>query len=255
MSQTSQLLDALKKCLRAKGLTYQDVAEALEISEASVKRVFSRKTFTLSRLEDVCRFLDMSIYDLARMTKMYGEEESTVLTVAQEEALAADSSLLTYFYLLLLGRKPDSIAAEYGLDELAQTRILTRLDRLKLIDLFPNNRARLLVSRRIVWRPDGPIRRQYERQVKAQFLDYRFKDRDEWLSLESTELSEASVKVLRRQLDRLAHDFDELAELDMNLPKKQKRSFGLMLALRPWTYWQILEPSTQLLTPPEGSSG
>jgi DNA-binding Xre family transcriptional regulator len=255
MSQTSQLLDALKKCLRAKGLTYQDVAEALEISEASVKRVFSRKTFTLSRLEDVCRFLDMSIYDLARMTKMYGEEESTVLTVAQEEALAADSSLLTYFYLLLLGRKPDSIAAEYGLDELAQTRILTRLDRLKLIDLFPNNRTRLLVSRRIVWRPDGPIRRQYERQVKAQFLDYRFKDRDEWLSLESTELSEASVKVLRRQLDRLAHDFDELAELDMNLPKKQKRSFGLMLALRPWTYWQILEPSTQLLTPPEGSPG
>jgi hypothetical protein len=129
--------------------------------------VFSRKTFTLSRLEDVCRFLDMSIYDLARMTKMYGEEESTVLTVAQEEALAADSSLLTYFYLLLLGRKPDSIAAEYGLDELAQTRILTRLDRLKLIDLFPNNRARLLVSRRIVWRPDGPIRRQYERQVRS----------------------------------------------------------------------------------------
>lgn len=250
MSQTSQLLDALKKCLRAKGLTYQDVAEALGISEASVKRVFSQKTFTLSRLEDVCRFLDMSIYDLARMTKMYGEEESTVLTVTQEEALAADSSLLTYFYLLLLGRKPEGIAREYGLHKLTETRILTRLDRLKLIDLFPNNRARLLVSRRIVWRPDGPIRRQYERQVKAQFLDYPFKDRDEWLSLETTELSDASVKVLTRQLDRLAHEFDELAELDMNLPRKQKRSFGLMLALRPWTYWQILEPSTQLLTPP-----
>ena len=174
MSQTSQLLDALKKCLRAKGLAYRDVARELGISEASVKRIFSQETFSLDRLEAVCRILDMSIYDLARMTRMYSEEEATVLTVAQEKALADDSTLLTYFYLLLIGHKPDGIATEYGLDELTQVRILTRLDRLKLIDLYPKNRVRLLVSRRIVWRPDGPIRRQYEKHVKAQFVDYRF---------------------------------------------------------------------------------
>ena len=39
MTQTSQMLVALKKCLRAKGLTYCDVAEALDLSEASVKRL------------------------------------------------------------------------------------------------------------------------------------------------------------------------------------------------------------------------
>ena len=71
---------------------------------------------------------------------------------------------------------------------MTQVRILTRLDRLKLIDLYPKNRVRLLVSRRIVWRPDGPIRRQYEKQVKAQFVDYRFRGNDEWLSLETSEL-------------------------------------------------------------------
>ncbi len=249
MSQTSQLLDALKKCLRAKGLAYRDVARELGISEASVKRIFSQETFSLDRLEAVCRILDMSIYDLARMTRMYSEEEATVLTVAQEKALAGDSTLLTYFYLLLIGHKPDGIATEYGLDELTQVRILTRLDRLKLIDLYPKNRVRLLVSRRIVWRPDGPIRRQYEKQVKAQFVDYRFRGNDEWLSLETSELSEASVKVLVRKLEKLSREFDELAELDMNLPRKKKSSTGLLLAMRPWTYWQILEQTTQLLGP------
>ena len=69
MSQTSDLLAALKKCLRAKGLTYRDVAQALQLSEASIKRLFSEQTFSLSRLEDVCRFLDMSIYDLARLAR------------------------------------------------------------------------------------------------------------------------------------------------------------------------------------------
>jgi DNA-binding Xre family transcriptional regulator len=253
MNQTAQILDALKKCLRAKGLTYRDVAEALEISEASVKRIFSRKTFTLSRLEEICRLLEISIYDLTRLTEMHAERGSSALTVAQEEALAEDSSLLTYFYLLLLGRTADRIAREYGVDKRQETRLLTRLDRLKLIDLYPRNRFRLLTGRRILWRPDGPIRRRYEREVKAQFLDHRFKGRDEWLSLESTELSEASIKVLTRKLERLSQDFDELAEIDMSLPREKKRSFGLMLALRPWTYWDILEPSTQSLQPAAGA--
>jgi transcriptional regulator with XRE-family HTH domain len=250
VNQTNQLLDALKKCLRAKGLTYRDVAEALDMSEASIKRIFSQKTFTLARLEEVCRFLDMSIYDLARLTEMYADRGSSVLSVPQEEALAEDSSLLTYFYLLLLGQTTERIAEEYGVDKLQETRLLTRLDRLKLIDLFPKNRFRLLTSRRILWRPDGPIRRKYEQQVKAQFLAHRFKGEDDWLSLESTELSAASIKVLTRKLERLSQDFDELAELDMTVPRRKKQSFGLMLALRPWTYWDILEPSTQSLTPP-----
>jgi len=249
MNQTAQLLDALKKCLRAKGLAYRDVAVALGISEASVKRVFSQHTFTLARLEEVCRYLDMSIYDLARLTKMYSGEASTTLSINQERALAEDSTLLTYFYLLLLGRTPEQIASEYGVDERHEIRILTRLDRLKLIDLYPKNRVRLLVSRPIVWRPDGPIRRQYEREVKAQFLAYGFKNEDDWFSLETTELSEASIKVLTRKLERLSRDFDDLADLDLNQPKDRKRGFGLMLALRPWTYWQILEPTTQSLQP------
>ena len=252
MNQTEQILGALKKSLRAKGLTYRDVAEALHMSEASIKRIFSRKTFTLTRLEQVCRFLDMSIYDLARLTEMHGERDSSVLTVPQEEALAADSSLLTYFYLLLLGRTPERIAREYGVGPRQETRLLTRLDRLKLIDLHPKNRVRLRTARRILWRPDGPIRRKYEREVKAQFLNHRFKGRDEWLSLESTELSEASIKVLLRKLERLSQDFGELADIDMGLPRGKKQSFGLMLALRPWTYWDVLEPSTQSLQPGPG---
>ena len=62
MNQTQDLLRELKKCLRAKGLAYRDLAMALKISESSVKRIFSQKSFTLARLEQVCRFLDMSIY-------------------------------------------------------------------------------------------------------------------------------------------------------------------------------------------------
>ena len=127
MSQTQDLLRELKKCLRAKGLAYRDVAEALQISEASVKRIFSQNTFTLPRLEQVCRFLDMSIYDLARLTRLDTDDEVTRLTLEQERGLTADPLALTYFYLMLTGRTPAKIAQEFGLDGRQQTTMLVRL--------------------------------------------------------------------------------------------------------------------------------
>lgn len=61
MSQTNHLIKTLQRCLRAKGVTYRDVAGALDLSESSIKRLFSEKTFSVQRLEDICRYLDLSL--------------------------------------------------------------------------------------------------------------------------------------------------------------------------------------------------
>lgn len=243
MSQTDQLLGALKKCLRARGLTYRDVGAALDISEASVKRIFSERTFTLQRLEDVCRFLDMNIYELAKMTRMHAEEQPRELSASQERGLAENPTLLSYFYLLINGWTPRRIAGRFELDEHHNTRMLAALDRLKLIELQAKNRVRLLTGRRINWRRDGPVRRLYESRVKAEFLRSRFDTADETLCLESGELSDASIKMLRRRLEQVALEFDEYAEFDLNLPREKKRAFAVLLALRPWTFWSIIEPA------------
>lgn len=241
MSQTRDLLTALKKCLRAKGLTYRDVAAALGLSEASVKRIFSEQTFSVKRLEEVCRFLDMSIFDLARLTRQTASDEMTTLTVEQEQGLADDPLVLTYFYLMLTGRTPDAIAEEFGLDDRQQTTMLVRLSRLKLVELYPNNSGRLLTGLRIRWRQDGPIRRMYTKQVQAAFLDTEFRGADEMFRFEMGELTDAAAKVVEKKIDRLIADLDELVELDIPAPKSEKRAFGLMIGFRPWNYWQILE--------------
>lgn len=44
------------------------------------------------------------------------------------------------------------------------------------------------------------------------------------------------MKVLRRKLDRLARDFEELADLDLALPVDAKQSIGLLAACRPWVF-------------------
>lgn len=241
MSQTQHLLQSLKKCLRARGLTYRDVAAALAISEASVKRIFSEQTFSLQRLEEVCRFLDLTFYDLARMTHIGSEDDITKLTLPQERGLAKDPLVLTYFYLLLTGRTPAKIAREFGLDDLQQATMLARLSKLKLVELLPKNNGRLLTGRRIEWRHDGPIRKLYQRQVQQAFMDSDFDGSDEVFRFDTGELSAASVTTLTKRFEKLSQEFDEFAELEISTPASKKKAYGLMVSFRPWAFWQILE--------------
>jgi len=241
MSQTRDILESLKKCLRTRGRTYRDVADALHISEASVKRIFSEQTFSLQRLEEVCRYLDMSFYDLARMTRLGSEDYISRLSLAQERGLAKDSLVLTYFYLLLTGRTPAEIAGEFGLDDQQQATMLARLSKLKLVELLPHNNGRLLTSRRIDWRTDGPIRKLYQSEVQQAFMASKFDGRNETFRFDTGELSAASVNLMIKKFEKLSQDFDEFAELDVSTPLSKKTAYGLMLGFRPWTFWQILE--------------
>jgi transcriptional regulator with XRE-family HTH domain len=240
MNETQQWIDTLKRCLKARGLTYRDVAAALQLSEASVKRLFAGRSFSLTRLEQVCRMVDLRFSDLARLNDRQYRERQTVLSLEQEQALAGDAILLSYFYLLLNGWSTARIASRFALTEPRQTRLLAKLDRLGLIELLPGNRVRRLTARRIQWRRDGPVRRLYEREVKLAFLHDRFDASTALFGFESAELAPESARLIRRRLGRITREFDELAEMDVNLQPAEKKGYGLMVALRPWAYWNIV---------------
>ena len=71
MSQTTLLLETLKQEIRRQGKTYADAAQALGLSEASVKRLFSEKSFSLERLDILCQWLDMDIAGQSRYDFMF----------------------------------------------------------------------------------------------------------------------------------------------------------------------------------------
>lgn len=247
MKQTSELVATLKKTLRAHGMTYRDVAEGLGISLASVKRVFAEETFTLWRLEEVCGLLDITIHDLSRMTRSAGET-SRYLSVAQEKELAGDPKLFMYLYLLLGGWTVEQINLRFGVTGVLATRLLAHLDRLKLIDLLPGDNVRLLTPRNILWRRNGPVRRAYEEQAKAEFLRSSFTGTGERLLFGTGELSETSAALLMRKIEQLKSDFEELVELDVTIAEEKRFNAGLLLAFRPWVFHWLTE---QLLSKPE----
>ena len=85
MAQTAAIVSALKNALKEQGITYQQVAEALDLSEASVKRLFSERQFSLQRLDQICSLLGLEISDLVR--RLDQAQRIDALTAEQEQEL------------------------------------------------------------------------------------------------------------------------------------------------------------------------
>lgn len=214
-------------------MTYAKLAPRLGLSEPSVKRLFSSGGFTLERVEEICRLLDMDLFELARQAH---SDASTVteLTLQQEQALADEPGLLLVFHLLLSGWRAEEIVAEYQLSSTQCIKLMAALDRLRLIDLKPGSDVRLRTARQITWRRNGPIRSAYQAQVLSEFFGAAFETPGEALQFEAKELSRASRDVIRRKLDRLVQEFNELARLDAALKPSERDSVGLVIGLRPY---------------------
>jgi transcriptional regulator with XRE-family HTH domain len=240
MNDATRIVDTLKGIVRKRGLTYAELAERIGLSEASVKRLFSQRTFTLARLAQVCEVLDIDIADVARLAR--GREgEATEMTLEQETAFAADTRLLAVFYLVVNGWTQDEIVARYRITPAQCTGYLARLDRLGLIDLLPGNRVRLKLPADARLRPDGPIRRRHGRRVIEDFLAPEFALVGGYFAFEFRELSRASFDILRRKLERLAAEVHELGELDRGLAPDARDTVGIALGLRPWSMESAIE--------------
>jgi transcriptional regulator with XRE-family HTH domain len=240
MNETQHMLDTLKRCLRARGVSYRTLGRQLGLSESSVKRLFSEETFSLARLERVCRAIDMSIADLVKMSSgasaATGASPPSTLTLEQERILARNSSLLACFYLLLNGRSVSDVAERLGMSPRATRNTLSQLASAGLLETGKGNKVVMHARLPIAWRADGPVRNLYERQVRAEFLKSEFAARNEALNFHSAELSHASVRILLRKMDKLAADFADLSALDVALPSKDKISVAMLLAARPWVF-------------------
>ncbi len=240
MNDVHGIVEALKKVVRMRGLTYAELAKRVRISEASVKRLFSQRTFTLARLAQFCDALEIDFGELARLAR--GREgDASEMTIAQETALAADARLLSVFYLVVNGWTFDEIVARYQITPVQCVGCLAKLDRLKLVDLMPGNRVRVKVPRGTRLRADGPIRRRHGKRAVEDFLAPQFDRAGGYFTFEFRDLSRASFEILRRKLERLAVEFGELAELDSHVAPNRRETIGMALGLRPWSMETAIE--------------
>ncbi len=237
MAQTKALIQALKSSLKAHGKTYIDVAEHLNLSEASVKRLFSEQNLSLARLDSVCQMMGMEISDLvAQMSERENKRFLSQLEWDQEVEIAKDKMLILVTVTVLNRWTIEDILEAYKVDEHLVVQKLATLDRLKIIDLLPKNKIKLLVAPNFSWIKNGPIQQFFLTQIQSDFFQSRFEHKAEKLVVLNGTLSKSSDSVFQRKMEKLAQEFEELNSADASLPIGQRQPRTVILAIRPWAY-------------------
>jgi transcriptional regulator with XRE-family HTH domain len=233
MAQVVALLTVLKRELKARSITYADIAERLELSEASVKRMFSSGDFALSRLDEICELAGLDFADLARGV----EARDTLLmslSVEQEKALVSDMKLLAVAVACIHHLSYEQILEAYEVTDAELIGLLTKLDRTQIIRLLPNNRIKPLVARAFTWLPQGPIQMFFYAQAQADFFRARFDGDADALLFASGRLSAASAKALKERLKKTVQEFRDAHHEDLRLPLKDRPVRSVLLAMRPF---------------------
>lgn len=230
----SLLIEELKRTLREQNITYAQVAKALKLSLPTIKRMFSRGDFTLQRFERICELAGCSVADIAAGAH---ERNTPVrqLTLAQEKQIVGDPKLLLVTWLVLNRMTMEQIVRDYRLDEQEVLAQLIRLDRLKVIELQPGNRVRLLISRHFSWRPGGPVQRLIYEKMLQDFLSSSFSGADEEFWFHGCQVSDASMAALKRALHAAARECAVIVDSEQ-AASKDRRGTAFVLALRRWRY-------------------
>lgn len=230
MNEITSIVGTIKKLLKKQGITYRDLAKSLNLSEASVKRTFSAERLTLDRLGQICEVLGFTLSELTQEAAANRQNIKT-LTIEQEALLVSDIKLLLTAVCALNHWKLSEIIETYQLTEAECLQKLLILDRLRILELLPGNRIRLIIDRDFAWLSNGPISEFFRVHAQPDFLSGSFVNDDSKVFIHGM-LTDVAFSELEPEIDRLKVKFTELHNQSLAANLSQKRSASLLIGIR-----------------------
>jgi transcriptional regulator with XRE-family HTH domain len=228
---STHLLNALKRALRRKGITYQAAAKELHLSESSIKRLFAERSFTLPRVEKLCELAEIDLSTLVQQAEAH-IRQTEQLTTAQEQEIVDDPRLLLVGVCLINRFTFDEILSKYDFDEAELTRIFVRLERLDVIEHLPGNRYRLRLANDFGWQPGGPIQRFFLRSIVKEYLSEAPFTPEYHMHYVWGMLTRESAQELATRIQRLIDEYARTAAGDAHLPMSDKLTSSLLVVFR-----------------------
>jgi len=232
MASTNFLFEAIRAHLRSRSMTYADLARGLSVSEATIKRIFSRRRCSTAQLDAICEYLQVDLADLVR-TVPRTHRLLERLTWQQEEEVTGDPKLFVVAVCALHLLRVEEMLKYYAMTEAECVSKLLHLERIGFLELHPGNRYRLRVARTFSWIPNGPIS-QVARRELGDFFDHAFDAPGELLQVLNVRVSDASRISLVSRLKQVVEAYNEQHVADAGLPLEQRHPLSVWLAVRAW---------------------
>lgn len=235
MPRSTNLIDALKRQLKQSGITYRKLAQRLYLSESAVKQMFASGNFSLKRLDEICDVVDLDISELVELA-VREQNRLVELGLEREKELVADLRLLLIAYCLVNHWSVDEILKRYSIEQHEAIGLLTKLDRMGMIELLPGNRVRLLIANNFKWLKHGPIEQFFRTQVQGEFFKGNFNIDGALRLIKNGDISKHGLRQMTERLQAVGNLFDEICREERKLPAEVREGTTMILAIRNWEF-------------------
>jgi DNA-binding Xre family transcriptional regulator len=235
MAQATRLVQELKSLLKSRGITYRELAQELDLSESAIKQMFSSGNMTLARLDKICDVLALDFSDLLQLSEASAQRLQS-LSLEQETELISDPKLLLTAYRLVNNWTFAEILDRYEITEVEGIRYLAKLDRMRLIELLPGNRAKPLIATNFSWHPNGPIEQYFRKEVQGPFFNADFNEESCLRLVKNGDISPVARQQLLERLHNVGQLFDDTVREERKLPLDQRQGTTMVLAIRHWMF-------------------
>ncbi len=155
---------AIRALMKRNGFQYKDLAKVLKVSVPTVKRIMTRDDLTLERLISISEWLGISIVELIALSEEH-QSGSNQFSTAQETYLAQSPKAFLVFHQLLTGRSISQVRDRYRLKPVEARKVLKDLEKIGLIEVWPNDRVRLRCRGFFSMTPGGALEKAYFNSV------------------------------------------------------------------------------------------
>jgi len=242
----TKILDSLKLIMKEKDLPLASIAKTMEISEATLKRGLSTGQLSLERLEKICSILEVNLNQILQNNQTASQKSKTPpnshvreeffeLNEEQESFFVKNPECLTYFYALHFHNDLDRLKKDFALTDIECDRFLDTLAEYHLISFDEQGNIEIPFNGEIVWIEGGLLEQTFYPEAQSEFLDHNFSEKDEHFYFQAMELSPKTSQKFFNDLQKLIHKYESLSAVESEANVKFPE-FGVLVALRPWTF-------------------
>jgi transcriptional regulator with XRE-family HTH domain len=175
---TLHILKTLKIELKKSKISYKDLAKTLKISEAGVKKIFTRDDLSLARALEICKALNISFSEVISQSE--GNEQSELrFTDRQIDFLKKNISYFHFYMKLAYEQKsPIEIQNEFSLSLRSLNTYLKKLEELGLIKRHPKERTQIIGGAKPVLNTSGTELEQLKFESMNQLVEHLKKTKE-----------------------------------------------------------------------------
>lgn len=141
LAELKAVFKTLKRILRERRMPYAELGRRIGLSESGVKKVFSGKDVSFSRLAQIAAVLGFRIADLLEQVESNDTKRVQFSKEQQSYFLKNRRAFHLYIKLAIERQSRDDVKTEFGLSERETFSLLKKLDELRLIQLHASSRA------------------------------------------------------------------------------------------------------------------